>query len=34
VTDATIKYGTVNLTATLTADRKGGNIGDEGPAVR
>ena len=29
VADATIKYGTVNLTATLTADRKGGNIGDE-----
>lgn len=29
VEDATIKYGTVNLTATLTADRKGGNIGDE-----
>lgn len=29
VADATIKYGTVNLTATLTADRKGGNVGDE-----
>lgn len=29
VPDATIKYGTVNLTATLTADRKGGNVGDE-----
>ena len=29
VADATIKYGMVNLTATLTADRKGGNIGDE-----
>ena len=29
VADAAIKYGTVNLTATLTADRKGGNIGDE-----
>lgn len=29
VADATIKYGTVNLTATLTSDRKGGNIGDE-----
>lgn len=29
VADAAIKYGTVNLTATLTADRKGGNVGDE-----
>lgn len=29
VGDATIKYGTVNLTATLTSDRKGGNVGEE-----
>ena len=29
VADAAIKYGTVNLNATLTADRKGGNVGDE-----
>lgn len=29
VADAAIKYGTVNLTAALTSDRKGGNVGDE-----